>query len=453
MNNLDQMYYSRWASNEEMLNSYKVSLISDTSQIKTVGLPIGSISDKLIVDDSISSTMIIGGLGSGKTQSTILPMLYQATKSNESILVTDPKGELYQSMATEFEKNGFNVVYINLSKPEISDCWSPFTLAKHIYDSGKKDDAFRIVESTVGYLLCENNPGKDPFWENTATQYVTGIIISLLEAGVDLDKINFKTISKFTNNYESEDVIEYINSIDKNSIAYQFIASTHLAPFETKGSIMSVINQKLTIVNSREMLVSLLSKSNFDIMNIRKEKTAIFFTYDNTKSEECSFFNSFIEQVYYVLNYEKSTKPFNILLDDFDSNSVPLKNVVEIFSNFRSIYVRTVLCIKGFDVLNRVYGVEQVETLKYQFMNILYLMTNELKTLEFISEFCGKKNAEEYLVTPEALRRIPEWSCVLIKTRCLPYYGKLIPFYSIGIDIAKKEFNEKDLPLVSSIEI
>lgn len=453
MNNLEQNFYSSWESTEDLLNKQRIETLGIDDTITTTGLPVGSTGDKIIVDNSNYNTLIIGSTGSGKTQSTVLPMLYQSAKSGESVLITDQKGELYQIMAKEYENNGFNVIYINLNNPEVSSCWNPLALPKTLYDLGDKDKACDLIESTMNYLLKDENVNADPFWSNTATQYLTGIILGLLENGTPIDKINFKTISKFTTEYENEVVIDYINSIDKNSVAYQFLAGTHLAPPETKASIISVLNQKLVLLISREKLISLLSKSDFDIANIRNNKTAIFFTYDNTKLEECALFNGFFEQVNYVLNNDMNTKPFNIILDTLDFNNIPIKNFTNRLDGLRSSYVRVTMLIRGLDVLTNIYGKENIDLLKYQCSNILYLMSNDLKTIEFISEFCGKKNNDEYLVSPEALRRMPEWNCILIKNRCLPYYGTLVPFYKMGINIEKKEFEKRNLPEVNVLDI
>lgn len=436
MNNLDQNYYSHWLSTDELLCDSRLKTVgtNDLQNLDTTGLPVGSISDKIIVDRSIDSTIVIGSTGSGKTQTVILPMLHQALLSSESTIVTDFNSELYNTTSGSFIDNGFNVVKIDLSNPLYSDSWNPFSLVKKIYDEGKKDDAAKLIESIVNYLITSTDNVSDPFWENTSSQYLTGIILSLLDRGVDANKINFKTLAKFTNSYNDEKIIDYINLVDKDTVAYQNIAATHLAPSETKASIMSVLNQKMAVINSKETLVSKLSKSDFDISKIRDSKTIVYFNYDCSNDNESALFNIFFECVNYILNKDSAKKPINIIIDSFDNNIKPIKNFNSKLENLRGRYARIVLIVKGFDKLNSIYGISNVEELKYACSKILYLLSNEYNTLEFISNFCGKKDAQDNLVSPEALRRMPMWTSLLIKSRLMPYYNKLLPFYSTGLE-------------------
>ena len=453
MNFLDENYYAKWLDTEGLLKNDNIKIVDSTEAIETVGLPIGSINDKVIIDKNVDSTIVIGDIGSGKTQTTILPMLEQAALSNESVFVIDPNNTLYLYTSKKFEDNGFKVVNINLKNLEVSNNWNPFYIVSKLYNSGKEDDAYRLLNTSLSYLLAETNKNADPFWANTASQYLTGIILSLIEKNVDIDKINFKTLTKFTTEYTNEDVADYLDNLDKSSVAYKNIASTYLAPFDTKGSIMSVLNQKLTEIIGRKNLVSILARNDFDITNIRKEKTIIFLTYDCTNNIDCSLCNILLEQLIYVVNNDNVKKPYTFLLDDFDSNQKPIINLNNKLSSLRSVYAQVVLYVRGFDLLNRVYGSDEVEILRYQCNNILYLISKEYGTLDFISKFCGKKNDSDNLVSTEALRRMPMWSCIYIKSRIMPYFGKLVPYYTMNIENIPNKYQKNVIQDVEVIDL
>lgn len=450
MNNLDQNYYSRWLELNELTNIKEINVIGENDIVNTVGLPIGSIEDKIIVDTNIGNSLVIGATGSGKTQSILLPMLEQGLRSGESLFVNDSNGELYITTSKRFIDNGYNVININLDNTDISDSWNPFTLMSKLYKENKQDDAYKLLNESLSYLISEDRPNADPFWTNTASQYLTGIILSLFEKNIDISKINFESISKFTTEYNSEEVIEYIEELDKEGIAYKNISPTYLAPSETKASIMSVLNQKLTSLLGRNKIVSRLSTDSFDISNIRNNKTIIYFTYDDSNIIDCSLYNIFIEQIIYVLNNDNNKKPYTLLLDDFDSNSKQINRLNNKINNLRRVYGQTVLFVSGLDMLTKIYGETNVEVLKYQVTNILYLISNEYTTLKFISDFCGKKSNEENLVSPEGLRRIPMFSSLYMKLRTMPYYGTLMPYYKMNIQSelnnpTNKEYNKIEL--------
>ena len=453
MNNLEQNYYSTWLTTDKLLENNFISVIDNNTEINTIGLPIGSINDKIIVDNNIDNTLVIGGSGSGKVQSVVMPMLEQAIRCGESLIVTDSDNSLYLSTSKKFQDNGYNIINLNLKKLSVSNNWNPFYLINKLYNENNKDDAYRLLNNNLKYLLDEVKPNSDPFWANTASQYLTGIIISLIDKKVDINKINFNTLTKFTTEYTNEDVAEYLDNLDRKSVAYKNIAPTVLAPFDTKGSIMSVLNQKLTEIIGREDLVSRLSYNDFDITNIRKEKTIIYLTYDCTNSIDCSLSNILIEQILYVLNNDNIKKPYVLLLDEFDYNQRPIVDLNNKLDRLRRVYGQTVLFIKGFELINRIYGKEEVEILKYQVNNMLYLVSNELDTLRFLSEFCGRKNSTEYLVSPEALRRMPMWSSLYIKSRIMPFYSNLIPFYKMNIELIQNEYQVNEIKKVDLIDL
>lgn len=453
MNFLDENYYARWLDTDSLLKNNSIGVIDNTSSVETIGLPIGSINDKIIVDKNIDSTIVIGDIGSGKTQSTILPMLEQASLSNESIFVVDPDNTLYLNTSKKFENNGFKVININLKNLDVSNNWNPFYIVSKLYNNGKEDDAYRLLNTSLSYLLAETNKNADPFWANTASQYLTGIILSLIEKNVDIEKINFKTLTKFTTEYTNEDVAEYLDNLDKSTVAYKNIASTYLAPFDTKGSIMSVLNQKLTEIIGRKKLVSILARNDFDITNIRKEKSIIYLTYDCTNIIDCSLCNILLEQLFYVVSNDEIKNPYTFLIDDFDSNQKPIINFNNKLSGLRRVYAQAVLFVRGFELLNRVYDKEDVEILKYQCNNILYLISKEYSTLDFISNFCGKKNETDNLVSTEALRRMPMWSAIYIKSRIMPYFGKLVPYYTMNIENIPNEYHKNSIQDVEVINL
>ena len=65
-------------------------------------------------------------------------------------------------------------------------------------------------------------------------------------------------------------------TIDKNSAIYLNLVTTLSAPNETKGSILSVFQQKIKPFISRENLSNLLSKTDTNFKDIIAEKSAIF---------------------------------------------------------------------------------------------------------------------------------------------------------------------------------
>ena len=69
-------------------------------------------------------TAIFGASGTMKSRAVIRNAIFQAIKRGESVLVSDPKSELYSDTSELFRKNGYEVKVFNLVDPKHSDTWN-----------------------------------------------------------------------------------------------------------------------------------------------------------------------------------------------------------------------------------------------------------------------------------------------------------------------------------------
>lgn len=101
--------------------------------------------------------LIFGSTGSGKTDNLIKPSLIFNAKSsdNPSMLVFDPKGELYNSLSAWYKDNGYNVLLLNLDSPCSSHRWNPLQFP---IDLGIK---FIFIQLLFNY--CKENKKNIPF--------------------------------------------------------------------------------------------------------------------------------------------------------------------------------------------------------------------------------------------------------------------------------------------------
>ena len=97
------MGYARWATQEEKAQiTMPVNLGTDLNES---GTPIMYDDKNLYLLKRNFHTLVIGSTGSGKTQSIVLPQIKLSMKAGESLVVSDPKGELYKNTADALEKD------------------------------------------------------------------------------------------------------------------------------------------------------------------------------------------------------------------------------------------------------------------------------------------------------------------------------------------------------------
>lgn len=450
------MKYATWSKKEEMKKI--LTPVNLKTGVKNAGVPMMYDDEYLYVNDKASHTLVIGSSGCGKTQTTILPMVKLAMMAGESIVLNDVKGDIYKKTAHEFEKNGYKIVILNFDKPNLGNSWNLLTLPYHLFKNSDKDKALELVED-LGYYLF-NDPSEtvsDPFWINSVIDYFTGITLFLFE-NADANEINLNSIYNLAN-YLIDNPKALLNRIDKNSSIYFNVCGTLNSPIETRSGIIATFNQKIKKYVCRENLANMMSKTDFDITNISNEKTVIYIVSGNS-SYSSNLIPLFVNQVFNSVNmYGRSEKKMmNILLDEFDT-LLPIKNFAKIINYSQGIGIRFVVVVKSYIDLINIYGKENIEIIKMCFGNIIYLLSNDIYTLEEISDLCGRcindKKEIEPLITIEELKMLNYFEAIILISRMMPFRTKLMPDYEInwGYEEDLKEIPERKNNIIKVFDI
>ena len=467
--------YSRWTKDKEMQKELKLVHPHDEKS-DSAGIPLMNNGHELWVDDGEYHNLVIGSTGSGKTEMLVQPMVKILAKKGESMIITDPKGEIYENNANELRERGYNIVLLNFRDPQKGNCWNPLTLPYTLYKSGNSDKANELLDDLAKNILYdESSKNNDPFWENTSADYFAGLALALFDDTTE-DKINLNSINLMTTVGEEKIggttyMKEYFSDKDQSSPAYVNVASTLLAPSDTKGSILSVFKQKIKLFSSRENLSEMLSHSDFDMEEIGRKKTAVFIVIQDEKKTYHSLVTIFLKQCYETLirvAQETGGKlPYrtNFILDEF-ANMPPLKDVTTMVTAARSRFIRFTFIIQNFAQLYQVYGKENGETIKGNCGNIIYLISSELAALEEISKMCGEvkskkddKTASTPLVTVSDLQRMKFGSMIVLRTRCMPFKTTLTPNYKMvqeglwGHEYGKSEYPQREKQEVKMFDL
>ena len=146
------------------------------------GVPLILKENEAWVDDGEYHTLVIGATGSGKTQTVIKPTVKLLAKNGESMIITDPKGEIYESTASMLREKGYDVQVLNFRNPQAGSGWNPLTLPYHMYKSGNQDKAIELLDDlALNILYDSSNANADPFWEKTSADYFSGVVLGLFE--------------------------------------------------------------------------------------------------------------------------------------------------------------------------------------------------------------------------------------------------------------------------------
>ena len=451
--------YSKLMSESDMKKDYgikKVHLIDDSYDAG--GFPVINNGKDAWVDDSGQPhALIMGASGSGKTQAFMFPLIKILGRHGESMIVTDPKGELYENCGALLKEKGYKIILLNFRDPREGAAWNPFSYPYRIYKEGNSDKANELLQDLASNILIDPNNKAEPFWEQTASNFFTGLSLGLFDDATE-DEININSINMMAEVGEdrigaSTYIKEYFKSKGELSPAYIAAASCINAPNETRGGIMSTFRTKTRIFSSQEALSEMLSYSDFDIRDIGKEKTAVFLKVHDEKTTYHALATIFVKQAYEALIATAQTFPnlklpyrTNFILDEF-ANMPALKDVETMITASRSRNIRFSFVIQNFSQLNKVYGKDVAETIKGNCGNFVYLMSTELAALEEISKLLGDQKPPKAekdkpappirpLFTVSDLQALKEGEVIINRFRSMPFKTKLT--YDWKIDWGKK---------------
>ena len=113
--------------------------------------------------------LVIGAPGTGKSWGFVRPMIFQCVKRRESMILTDPKAELYESTAGYLADRGYEVRVFNLLEMEHSDRWNCI---------GEADYDERLIPIIAATIINNTSSEKEAgdFWAKAELNLLTALL-------------------------------------------------------------------------------------------------------------------------------------------------------------------------------------------------------------------------------------------------------------------------------------
>lgn len=361
---------SRFLTEKERDKYFPGNPYSNLNNVTKDGIPVRAVlNKKKMLDVNFlpgAHSLIIGATGSGKTTTFINPMiqLLGATAAGSSMIMTDPKGELFDLHSGFLKERGYNVLLLDLRDTYSSSRWNPLDGIWDMYqdyvNAGKgikmhKDnmadypDLKRMDgEATEGEMwaewdgkayadlshcqddvsvtrqryydemyedlndlisvICPIENEKDPVWEKGARSIIMSTCLAMLEDSEDerlnmtKDKFNFFNLNKALTNSENEfqALKDYFEGRSKLSQAYTLSRQVLSAADTTLSSYMSITFDKLNMFNDRG-LCGLTSATDVQAEKFAYEPTALFMKIPDEKDTRHGLAAVFILCMYKAL--------------------------------------------------------------------------------------------------------------------------------------------------------
>ncbi len=443
-----------WTSDEQVKNRMTFVDFSDSQSITAGGLPIISDGKTAYVDTGDSHTAIVASSGQKKSVCGFIPIIHTLIKAGESMLLTDPKGELYAKTSGEARKEGYRVICLDFRKMD-KDGYNILRFAAQLYREGEKDKATALLSDIIS-VLAEPQMGRhnDVFWALTAGMFCGGTGTTMFRSFPDLDSINLSNWAKFNTEEAVQNLKQLTDGVESEDTALINLKNVLSEPERTLMSTLSTASSFFAPFIQNDKLARMLSHNTVDLDDLRDKKVAFYIVTDDTTTTYNAVVGIIISQIQtylvseaYKMKNGRLQRRFNFVLDEFTSFTIP--NMENALATHRGRNIRYYLCIQSIAGLHRRYP--HYEAILSNCGNLLFMGSTERALLDRVVDQCGTTHItadgrERPLISgPELMSLEQTWDykeCVYLNLsdslRCVT---KLPSFEAYGIgDVPAYEF-------------
>ena len=189
--NVDQKGDSRWETLEEIQEEF---LAIPEREKEYEGFP-GTLMSRqdgiAYIERYPTNNLYIGITRSGKGEEHVFQNLDILTRASVkfSLIIGDPKLELYKSSKKTLEERGYKVYLFNLDDPLHSMGYNPLTIIKETYCSGDYADAEMLANSlSFSIFRPDECSGDEKYFAGAAAGLLAAMVLALIEDCIEEDK-------------------------------------------------------------------------------------------------------------------------------------------------------------------------------------------------------------------------------------------------------------------------
>jgi type IV secretory pathway TraG/TraD family ATPase VirD4 len=414
---------------------------------RQAGLLLDGQSLRLSETDSFQNVCVVARVGAGKTSRYIIPNVLNRAGEACSLVVNDPKGEVYCQTSRFMREAGFDVIVLDPENLMRSNRFNPLLEVRN-------DIEFEQLAELL--VKCGNPDERDGFWNKGAARFV-GLFLKCLKNAERDDPCYFTLHNLYFlfQSFGSDG-----RALDEFMARYTVIPDDPDNPGlwnEWKGiltgneeGVRSFVLNGLTALRalSNQNIAKLTASSDFEIAQIRRKKTVIYFITPPQHLEYYSFLISvFFRTVFNVCMRElpdKKTLPVYVLYDEFGHSMIP--NFVSTANTIRGYRVSLSIVLQSIAQLSAQYGREYAYSIQGGFNTYMTYSGSDPETVKFFETLCGrqritqvngKKDAMEHyresnLINANEIRTIPAGKALLISSNRQPILLETKPYFEVG---------------------
>lgn len=348
-----------WMSEKELKEIMEV-----TTPAKAEGVILGEYEGKAVCmpkDTRLNRHIaIFGASGTMKSRAVIRNALFQALKRGESVVITDPKAELYNDTAQMYRNAGYEVKVFNLVNPEHGDSWNCMS---------DLHGNTLMAQMLTNIIIGNTSNGKgDHFWDNGEGNLLKALILL-----VDLDRSRSPDTKHLPAVYQ----MLTRNTERQLTALFEKLPLDHpaRAPYNlfaqssdtVRSGIIQGLGTRLQVLQNREVQ-GITSRSDIDLAAPGNKRCAYYIILSDQDTTM-----AFLSSLFFSLMFIKLTRyadarpgghcdiPVNLILDEFNNigrigGAADGSDFARSLSVIRSRDIRVMMAVQSLGQLQNRYG-------------------------------------------------------------------------------------------------
>ena len=340
------------------------------------------------------NVLVIGAPGCGKSYSYVRSNIFTAVRGGESIIVTDPKGELYRDMAPYLNSKGYNVKVLNLVR-----MWESHV--KNFLDEIRTPlDADVFAKVVIDTTEDGPKKGGDGFWDRAEQNLLKALALYVCyDENGNRRRGTMGEIYDLIATGDKEAVNRQFEKLPKRHPAYGPYMISKMAGENMWGNIIIGLGTRLQTFQQEEVR-RITETSEIDLNLPGKEKCAYFVITPDTHPA----FN-FLASLFFTFTFIRLIEqadankdrrldvPVKMLLDEF-ANIVTIPDFEKKIATARSRGIECHVIIQSLPQLIRVYGRDSWQEIRACCSTVVVLKVEDDYTADYVSRQIGRTTVE-----------------------------------------------------------
>lgn len=366
-----------------------LELTSDAT--KTKGVILGRLNKDIVCLPEHTrlnrNVAVYGASGSMKSRAYARNVILQCVARGESLIINDPKSELYEDTALYLNENGYVVRMFNLVNPENSDSWN---CLKEI--EGQEI----LAQLTADVIIKNTGSGKgDHFWDNAELNLLKALIL-YVERGFPDEGKNFGQVYQLLTMCAEK---ELNGLFDLLPISHPAKSPYHIfsqASETVRTGVIFGLGSRLQIFQNK-LIRQVTSYDEINLTRPGYEKCA-YFCVSSDQDSTFDFLSSlfmtfvFIKLVRYADKHGDRGKlpvPVHILADEL-ANGGAILDLTKKISTIRSRHLSISVMFQNLPQMQNRYPLNQWQEIIGNCDTQLFLGCTDELTAKFISDRSGE---------------------------------------------------------------